>query len=208
MTPSGTLRLGVFGGTFDPIHIGHLAGAQDAAAQLELDRVLFVPNRVPPHKQDRRVSSVEDRVAMVGLSVADNPLFELSLVELARDGPSYTIDTMRVLAAGFGPDVGLVFLSGRDALASLHTWHKPEQLLAEFEVVFLERPDAEVLDWTRIDMHFAGLRNRIHLLSIPQLEVSARDIRRRVAAGLPIRYYVLPAVEHYIAEHRLYRDHR
>lgn len=200
-----TRLIGVFGGTFDPIHIGHLAGAQDAASQLGLDRVLFVPNRVPPHKQGLPVTGVDDRVAMVRLSIADNVLFELSLAELSRVGPSYTLDTMRALRAEMGSKTKLVFLTGRDALGSLHAWHKPEELLAEFDVVFLVRPGGERLNWAHIEERFPGLHKRRREIRIPQLEISAQDIRHRVQMGRSIRYYVLPAVEAYIAEHGLYR---
>lgn len=197
-------RMGVFGGTFDPIHIGHLAAAQDAAAALGLTRVLFVPNRIPPHKQNRRVSSVEDRVAMVELAVADNPLFELSRVELEREGPSYTLDTMRQLRQQMG-GAEPVFLTGVDALAALHTWNQPDVLLAEFPVVFLDRPAAAEIDWDAVERHFPGLRQRARIVCVPQLEISAHDLRRRVRTGEPIRYYVLPSVQAYIDARGLYR---
>jgi nicotinate-nucleotide adenylyltransferase len=196
-------RVGVFGGTFDPIHIGHLAAVEDAANLLTLERVLFVPNSVPPHKLDRTISSTDDRVAMIELSIADNPLFELSLIELERDGPSYTLDTLRDLASQ-RLDSDLLFLAGYDALRDLHTWHQPDLLLAEFTLVFMDRPSGSSLPWPDLEARFPGIRNRIEILSVPQLEISSEDIRRRVAEARPIRYYVAPEVERYIRAHKLY----
>lgn len=198
-------RVGVFGGTFDPIHIGHLAAADDAAAQLRLERVLFVPNHVPPHKRDRRVSAPADRVAMVELAIADNPRFELSLVEIERDGPSYTLDTMRVLREQL-PDTELLFLAGCDALNDLHTWHEPATLLAEFDLAFLARPDPPSVTWETVHEQFPGIEERIAIVSIPALEISGHAIRRRVRDGRPIRYYVPVDVERYIRVHRLYLE--
>lgn len=198
-------QIGVFGGTFDPIHLGHLAAAQDAAAQLELDTVLFVPNRIPPHKQHRRVSSAEDRVRMVELAIADNPLFALSLVELTRDGPSYTLDTMRQLRTELGAEADLCFLTGCDSLLALHTWHRPHQLLAEFTLAILDRPTNSPIDWAAVERYFPGIRQKVRVIPIPLLQVSAEDLRRRVREGKPIRYYVLPAVENYIRQTALYQ---
>jgi nicotinate-nucleotide adenylyltransferase len=197
-------RVGVFGGTFDPIHIGHLAAVDDAAYALSLDRVVFVPNRVPPHKMGHRVSSVEDRVAMVRLSVADNPLFELSTVELDRTGPSYTLDTLRELRASFPAGTRLCFLVGCDAIPALHTWHEPDALLHEFGLVVMERPTGGSVDWPAVEARFQDIRRHVEIIQIVQLEISSSDIRRRVETGRPIRYYVPPAVEAYIRRHRLY----
>jgi nicotinate-nucleotide adenylyltransferase len=196
---------GVFGGTFDPIHIGHLAAVDDAAALLDLDLVLFVPNRIPPHKQDRRVSRTEDRVAMVQLSIQENPRFGLSTVELEREGPSYTLDTLRQLR-GQMPDDDIVFLAGCDALGALHTWHQPEELLDEFRMVIMDRPTGSPVDWESVERRFPGLRDRVEVLPVPLLEISGEDIRRRVREDRPIRYYVVPGVERYIDDHHLYRN--
>lgn len=199
-------KVGVFGGTFDPIHIGHLAAAQDAASTLELARVLFVPNRLPPHKQGQTVTGVDQRVAMVRLCVDDNPLFQLSTIELERDGPSYTLDTMRELRAQLGAETRLVFLAGCDSLNSLHTWHEPRALLDEFDVAVLERPTGSVTDWAKLEQQLPGIRERVTTVPVPQLDVSAADLRQRVRQGRPIRYYVLPEVEEYIHDHDLYVD--
>lgn len=199
-----TQRIGVFGGTFDPIHVGHLAAVEDAASRLGLKRVLFVPNHVPPHKRHQVVSEPEDRVAMVELAIADNPCFEVSLIELERPGPSYTLDTLRELRARLGP-AELYFLVGCDALSALHTWHEPAALLREFQVVFMDRPIGEVIDWVAAERHFPGIREQVTVVDVAELEISGADIRRRVREGRPIRYYVLPAVRRYIERHQLYR---
>lgn len=198
-------RVGVFGGTFDPVHIGHLAVAQDVAHQLGLDRVLIVPNHQPPHKQGQPVTDVADRVAMVQLAAADNASFQVSRVELERPGPSYTLDTMRELQLRLGSGSELYFLVGSDALPDLHTWHEPEKLLEEFRVVVMDRPTEQGVDWAVVEARFPNIRNRVQMVSVAQLVVSGVNIRMRVRNGQPIRYYVAPAVERYIFEHNLYR---
>lgn len=197
-------RLGILGGTFDPIHVGHLAAAEDAAAHLSLDGVLFVPNRQPPHKEGRTVSPVADRVAMVELAVADNPRFHVSPIELQRPGPSYTLDTLRALRAELGPDTEFHFMVGCDAISQLHTWHEPDALLEEFGLVVMERPTGTAVDWSQVETRFPGIRSQVKVVDVAELEISGNDIRRRVREGRPIRYYVLPAVARYIQEHGLY----
>ncbi len=199
-----TRRIGVFGGTFDPIHMGHLAAVEDAAARLDLEQVLFVPNHVPPHKQKQVVSSPRDRIAMVELAIADNPRFSISLIEMNRPGPSYTLDTLRDLRAHLGSSVDLYFLVGCDALGALHTWHQPDALLREFRVVFMDRPIGEAIDWAKVEKRFPDIRKQVVVVDVAELEISGEDIRRRVRENRPIRYYVPPAVRRFIAEHDLY----
>ncbi|MDQ2745603.1 MAG: nicotinate-nucleotide adenylyltransferase [Chloroflexota bacterium] len=198
-------RIGVLGGTFDPPHIGHLAAAEDAASTLHLDKVLFVPNRVPPHKADQLVSPVADRLAMVELCTGDNPCFVLSKVELERPGPSYTLDTMRQLRRQLGSAEELFFLTGCDSIVALHTWHQPETLLQEFRVVVLDRPIASPINWAELELRFPHIREQVEVLDVPLLEISSQQLRHRVAEGRPIRYYVLPTVDDYIRDHKLYR---
>lgn len=201
-----TERVAVFGGTFDPIHLGHLAAVQDAADSLSVDRVLFVPNSHPPHKTTVPVSAAGDRVEMVRLSVADNPSFELSLVEFEREGPSYMLDTLRVLRSRLGTGTDLVFLAGCDALPQLHTWHRPGELLDEFNVVIMDRPTGSDVPWEEVERRFPSIRRQVQLVHVAQLEISGEDIRRRVSGGCSIRYLVVPAVERYIHDRGLYRD--
>jgi nicotinate-nucleotide adenylyltransferase len=202
---SARRRVGVLGGTFDPIHIGHLAAAQDVAHRLSLDRVLFVPNRRPPHKTDQRVSDVADRIEMVRLAVADNPLFELSLVEVERPGPSYTLDTLRALRSSLGTYSDLFFLVGGDALPALHAWHQPETILEEFRIIVMDRPTGTQVDWSAIEARFPYIRQQVEVVHVLQLDISSMDIRERVETGAPIRYYLVPQVERYILERDLYR---
>lgn len=202
---SAPRRIGVLGGTFDPIHIGHLAAAEDAAWSLSLDRVLFVPNRQPPHKVGQPVTDTADRVAMVALAIAENPLFELSRIELGRPGPSYTLDTLRELQTHL-PGAELYFLVGCDALSELHTWHEPRRILNEFHVVMMDRPTGQAADWSTAERHFPDIRRRMQVIHVAQLEISSRDIRWRVREGRPIRYQVTLPVESYIRDRGLYRD--
>ena len=129
------MKVGVLGGTFDPIHSGHLVAGEEARCALGLERVLFVPSARPPHKLDYRVSPPEERVEMVRLAIADNPAFELSTVDLDRPGYSYTVDTVALLQEKLGPRAKLYFILGEDALADLPTWHKPERLLETCELI-------------------------------------------------------------------------
>lgn len=198
-------RVGVLGGTFDPIHLGHLAAGEDVAWQLGLDLVLFVPNRHPPHKEGQSVSAVENRVAMTELAVADNPRFRVSRVEVERSGPSYTLDTLRELEQRH-PGDEIYFLVGCDALDQLHSWHEPDRLLEEFSIAVMQRPSVTAVNWERVESRFPRIREQIQLIDIAELEISGQDVRRRVGSGRPIRYYVLPAVSRYIEEHRLYRS--
>lgn len=199
-------RIGVLGGTFDPVHVGHLAAAEDAAYALALDLVLFVPNHVPPHKRGRQVTGAAERAAMVELAIAGNPLFALSRIELERPGPSYTLDTLRALRGELEATAHLFFLVGCDAVPELHSWHEPDALLREFTLVILERPTGSAVDWEAVERRFPLMRRQVRICRIPQLEISSREIRQRVAEGRPIRYYVPGAVEDYIRERGLYQS--
>jgi nicotinate-nucleotide adenylyltransferase len=207
-----TNRVGIFGGTFDPIHIGHLAAMQEAAFELDLDRVLFVPNRLPPHKFDRPVTRFQDRVAMVRLAIASNTSFALDSSEIDREGPSYTLDTLRYITKRFGSGVAVVFILGFDALLDLPTWHEPDTLLAEFDLVVMDRPERDEMTidreplWLELETRFPSIRARVRTVHVPQLAIAAADIRARVATGRPIRYLVPEAVEDYIRERGLYRQ--
>lgn len=198
------MRIGVLGGTFDPPHNGHLAAADDVAWKLSLDRVLFLPNRVPPHKQEQRVSDVRHRVAMVELAIAGNGRFALSTAELEREGPSYTLDTLREFRRRWPAGTEVFFLVGCDAVGQLRTWHLPDELLDEFGLVVMERPTGSPVNWQEAERRFPRIRQQVRMVDIAELEISGNDIRRRVAEGAPIRYYVPPAVNRYIRDHGLY----
>jgi len=198
-------RIGVLGGTFDPIHYGHLVIAEDARAYLHLEKVLFVPARQPPHKPRNSYSAFQHRVRMTELAIANNPHFVLSLIEAQRPGPSYTVDTLRQLRAELGPNVELYFVIGMDSLASILTWYKPAELLGLCRIVVAERAGYHV-DLAALEAALPGLRDKLELIDTPELSISSTDLQQRVQRGLSIRYQVPPEVERYIYEHRLYLD--
>jgi nicotinate-nucleotide adenylyltransferase len=195
------------GGTFDPIHLGHLAIAEAARTTLELERVLFLPAGVPPHKPGAVGAPAEDRVAMVRLAIAGRPAFELSRIDVDRPGPSYTADSVRRIgdaerAAGRDPD--LVLIMSAETLAELPDWHEPERLLAACRVAVVPRAGHPAPDPAWIAQRFPGQADRIVVLDGPRLAISSTDIRARVAAGHSIAKLVPEAVARYIADHGLY----
>jgi nicotinate-nucleotide adenylyltransferase len=194
--------VGVMGGTFDPIHIGHLAVAEEAREVLGLGRILFVPAGQPPHKPAGEVSPVEHRLAMVELAIEDNPAFELSRVEVDRPGPSYTVETVERLASA--GDRLTVILSA-ETFAELPTWHEPERLFAAARVAVAPRWGYPAPDPTWVSGAFPGRDVRVSYLEGPRLGVSSTALRARVAEGRSIRYLVPAPVEAYIAAQHLYR---
>ena len=196
--------IGILGGTFDPIHVGHLAVAEEAREALVLDRVLFVPAGQPPHKVPGSVGRVGDRVAMVQLAIADNPAFELSMIEVQRDGLSYTVDTVEALARTY-PDARLHLLLSAETFAELPTWHEPERLFEAARMAVVPREGYPAPDPAWLARAFPGREGRVEYLGGPRLELSSTALRARVAAGRSIRYLVPQAVEAYIADHDLYR---
>jgi nicotinate-nucleotide adenylyltransferase len=191
----------MMGGTFDPIHVGHLVIAEAAREALALDRVLFVPAGVPPHKPAAEVTPAADRVAMVELAIAGNPAFELSRIEVDRPGPSFTVDTVESLAAY--ADV-LVILSA-ETFRELPSWHEPERLFAAARLAVVPREGYPAPDPGWLAATFPGLEHRVTYVAAPHLGLSSTAIRVRVAAGRSIRYVVPDAVAAYIGDHHLYR---
>ena len=198
-------RVGLLGGTFDPIHIGHLILADQACSQLGLDEVLLLPAADPPHKQGRQIAPVADRVRMVELAIAGNPALRLSRVDVDRPGPHYTLDTVRLLKGQFPPDARLYFLMGFDSLRDLPKWHSPLELLAEVHLVALTRPDVPI-DWNELESVLPGVRAQITLLDMPEVEVASHSLREAVRVGSSIRYLVPEEVRRYIMDKGLYRD--
>ena len=202
-----TRRIGILGGTFDPPHVGHLWLATLAADAMDLDRVIFMPAAQPPHKRGRGVSPVVDRLLMTRLAIAGNDALELSTLEVGRAGPSYTVDSVEELLRTYH-DATLFLIMSADSLAQIDSWHEPDRLLSLVEWVVGPRPGTPPADPEQLSQRFGPAAGRIHLLGGPSLDVSATDIRRRVAAGKTIRYLVPQAVEELIVERGLYRRAR
>jgi nicotinate-nucleotide adenylyltransferase len=198
------MRLGVIGGSFDPIHIGHLIVAQEASTSLALERMLFVPAGQPPHKLGRAMADPEHRVEMVRRAIASNVHFSLSRVDVDRPGPCYSVDTIRILRETWGAGIEIHFLIGSDSLADLPTWHQPDRLIRLCQVVAVQRPGYQV-DLDELDRRVPGAAAAIQMLAAPTLDVSSTAIRERVRSGRSIRYLVPEPVEQYIHAHGLYR---
>jgi nicotinate-nucleotide adenylyltransferase len=199
-------RLGLLGGTFDPPHYGHLLAAQEAACQLQLERVLFLPARQNPLKQGAPSSAAQHRCEMVTRAIADNPRFELSTLDLDRSPPSYTVDLLRALKSdAAAPDRELFFLVGADILPELPRWRSPSELLQLARLVVVNRPGWPPPDLAALEHALPAAQARVVLLEIPGVDISARALRARVGAGQSIRYLTPPAVEGYIHAAGLYR---
>jgi nicotinate-nucleotide adenylyltransferase len=202
--PSGRAqRIGILGGTFDPPHVGHLWLATLAADAMGLERVLFMPAAQPPHKQGRVITSAANRLLMTRLAIGSESLFELSLIEMERSGPSFTVDSveeLRVLYEG----ATLFLVMAADSLAQIDGWHEPDRLLSLVEWVVGPRPGIELPDRAALQERFGVAAERIHLVDGPALDISSSEIRGRVAAGRAIRYLVPRVVEELISEQHLY----
>ena len=189
------------GGTFDPIHHGHLMAAEEASWQFDLDEVLFVPTGQPWMKSERAVSPAEDRYLMVVIATSANPRFRVSRLEIERDGPTYSVDTLREIRSERG-DVDLFFVTGADAMLEILEWKDPEEALSMAHFIAATRPG---YDLSRYEQGAPTEDPRITVMNIPALAISSTDVRERVAAGRPIRYLVPEGVQAYISKAGLYR---
>ena len=196
------MRIGVFGGTFDPIHMGHLIVAEDARAALELDKILFIPAGQPWFKSYRQITEAHHRLAMVRLAVEGNPSFDVADIEIRRTGPSYTVDTLSELRVLY-PDAEFIVILGVDALREIDRWHQPRKLFELASVVGMARPGAS-LDPSVLNAAIPGASSRMRLLDSVLIEISGTEVRQRTAEGRSIRYRVPAAVERYICENGLY----
>ncbi|GAC1364510.1 MAG: nicotinate-nucleotide adenylyltransferase [Actinomycetota bacterium] len=195
----GRRRVGIMGGTFDPVHIGHLVCAEEARCQFRLDEVIFVPAGQPWQK--RQVTDPEDRYLLTVLATADNPCFSVSRLEIDRHGPTYTLETLRTLSDFHHDQADLFFITGADAVLEILTWKDPEALLETASFIAATRPG---YDLGRLDLgRFDG---RVSVMEIPALAISSTDIRHRIRNGHPIQYLVHPPVADYIAQRGLYQD--
>jgi nicotinate-nucleotide adenylyltransferase len=198
------MLIGLFGGTFDPPHIGHLILSADTRSQLGLDRLLWILTPNPPHKQDQPITPLENRLAMVKLAISDDRHFELSTVEIDRPGPYYALDTVKIISEQY-PAADLVYLMGGDSLRDLPTWHCPPDLVAELRFIGVMRRPGDSIDLPALEKIIPGLTAKVRFVDAPLLDIAAHEIRQRVADGRPFRYFLPPAVYDYIVEHNLYR---
>jgi nicotinate-nucleotide adenylyltransferase len=201
-------RVGVFGGTFDPIHFGHLVIAEEVYAALDLAEMVFVPAGQPPHKPGKIITDARHRLAMLELAIASNPHFTISLVDLDRAGPSYTVDTLRLLHEQWGDQTAIYFVIGGDSLEELLNWYQPARILEQLaHLVAVRRPGynetPDHLEW--LEARLPGIRSRLINVPAPQLDISSTDLRTRVAEGRPIKYQTPEPVEDYILQYGLYR---
>jgi len=198
------MNIGVLGGTFDPIHSGHLILAEEVRTSLNLAEVLFVPAGQPWLKVDSPISSAEHRIQMVRLAIADKPYFKLSAMEIERAGPTYTVDTIAELKTQLGAGDELFFVLGWDSLAQLPQWWQPSRLITMCRLVAVPRPGYPLPDLKSLEAVIPGLSKKVILMDKPEIDISASAIRDRVAQGLSIRHLVPEPVAEYIRQHKLY----
>ncbi|MGC5052725.1 nicotinate-nucleotide adenylyltransferase [Micromonospora sp. DT48] len=191
-------RIGIMGGTFDPIHHGHLVAASEVADRFGLDEVIFVPTGQPWQKADTPVSSAEDRYLMTVIATASNPRFQVSRVDIDRGGPTYTVDTLRDLRSRYGPKAQLFFITGADALERILSWKDLDEIFELAHFIGVTRPGFELTD-----AHLPA--DTVSLVQVPAMAISSTDCRARVARGEPVWYLVPDGVVQYIAKRRLYR---
>jgi nicotinate-nucleotide adenylyltransferase len=195
-------RLGVMGGTFDPIHYGHLVTAEEALVQFDLDEVLFVPTGQPWMKEHEKVSPAEDRYLMTVIATASNPRFRVSRMEVDRHGPTYAVETLRALRDELGDDVALFFITGADAVLEIFQWKQPQELFDLAHFIAATRPGFDI---AAFEAHAETRHPGITVMNIPALAISSTDVRKRVQEGRPIRYLVPEGVNSYVQKAGLYR---
>jgi nicotinate-nucleotide adenylyltransferase len=196
------VNVGILGGTFDPIHIGHLVVAEEARVKIGFGEVLFVPAGQPLLKPDRNITPSDHRVEMVRRAIVDNPHFKLCTLEVERPGPSYTVDTLTMLRDQLGSEASFFFILGRDTLAELPSWREPKKLVQLCRLVVAPRLGAK--DLQHLETEIPGLLDKVIQLDMPVIGISSSGIRQRIAQGLPIRYLVPAEVGKYITEQKIY----
>lgn len=198
-------RLGIFGGTFDPPHVGHLILAAEARDQLDLDRTIWVLTPDPPHKRGKQISSMSHRLSMVEMAIQEDDGFSLSHVDIDRPGPHYAVDTVKLLKKHY-PDHALTYLMGGDSLHDLPEWYKPQEFLNTLNGIGVMRRPGDEIDLSELTRKLPQLKEKLNFVTAPLLEISAEQIRRRAAEKRAYRYYLLPRIYHYIDTHRIYQD--
>ena len=201
-------RVGILGGTFDPVHYGHLVIAEEVYAALQLAEVVFVPSGQPPHKTNVEITPAEHRLKMLELAIASNPHFTISRVDLDRPGPSYTVDMLQLLRRQWGEHTAIYFIIGRDSLEDLLSWHDSSGILEQLtHLVAVRRPgysESEAF-YDSLEARLSGIKQRLLIVETPRFNISATDLRQRVAEGRPIKYQTPESVESYIVQYGLYR---
>ena len=199
--------IAIMGGTFDPIHYGHLVTAQAVRESLQVEKILFMPTGNPPHKSEKKVTSGEKRYFMTVLATITNPAFEVSRIEIDREGYTYTIDTIKELKKSLCEDTKIYFITGADAIHKILTWKEPEKLLRLCEFVAVTRPgyNKEQL-FEQVEELKTKFEGKIHFLEVPSLDISSSDIRKRVSENRSIKYMLPEEVENYIYKFGLYRN--
>ena len=198
------MRVGVLGGTFDPVHLGHLAIAEEVRIKLDLDRVIFIPAGQPRLRADEYLTPAIDRLRMVELATGDNPHFQVCDIEIQRSGPTYTVDTLVELGQRFGPDTSLYFIVGADILGQFHRWKDPEKLLDACHLVVGSRPGHQDDDWPEWFQGADSAKGKVTQLEIPRVDISGTEIRRRASLGESVRHLVPDLVAEYIQDRKLY----
>ncbi|MDF2839438.1 MAG: nicotinate (nicotinamide) nucleotide adenylyltransferase [Clostridia bacterium] len=200
------LKYAIMGGTFDPIHFGHLSAAEEVRVRLNCQKVIFIPSGKPPHKKEYEVSDSIHRYAMTLLAMSTNPNFEISDIEINRKGYTYTLDTIKQLREIYGKEVELLFITGADAVLEIETWYKVDELLKICSFAAVTRPG---YDKTKLEQKLHELQSKyngeLHIVDVPGLSISSTDLRKRIMEGTSLRYLVPEAVEEYINNHGLYR---
>ena len=200
------MRIGILGGTFDPVHIAHLIIAEEARTHVPMQKVVFVPTGQPWLKSDGQITAGSLRLEMVRLAVADNPAFDSSAIEIDRPGLTYSVDTLEELVEQWGPDVEINFIIGVDSLLSLPRWKDPERFLDLCTLTAITRPGYSSDALEEVKRRFPALERKLGLIEGPLIDISGTEIRRRVALGLSVKYLVPPKVESFITEQGLYKD--
>ncbi len=198
------MRLGIFGGTFDPPHIGHLILAMEAYEQLKLDKVLWVIAPNPPHKLGKLITAIDQRIEMVKKAIDDDPMFEFSWVDINRAGPHYVLDTMLLLHMDYPRD-SLIYLMGGDSLRDLPTWHKPAEFIAQCNEIGVMRRPGEIFDLSHLKKEFPTIERKVKFIEAPLLEISSHKIRSMVYQKKPFRYYLPEGVYKQIIKFGLYQ---
>jgi nicotinate-nucleotide adenylyltransferase len=201
---AGMSRIGIFGGTFDPPHLGHLILAAEAYDQLELSRLLWVLTPMPPHKLGQDISSTSQRLELVLAAIGSDPSFELSRVDIDRAAPQYTADTVKILKYEY-PQAELVYLMGGDSLHDLPNWHQPVEFVQACDRIGVMRRPGDSIDLTELEQKIPQVMPKLTFIEAPLLEISAHEIRQRVSTGRPFRYYLPPAVYEIIQKSHIYQ---